>query len=184
MEPFPVNLSSHKRDPPSDKDSFQKTVTHGESHRTFTSPPQTAFPYILLWNLFFLLPPHFFFIRTLQTPLQKINKISIDFKKPPHRFFFCFKENSLFWRCLIFSPHTYPKGTCSFNKPQCSSLNKIRSSTELFIKNFFLLWSPHFSGFELPNYNPLKKVHATSTTHCPLPPPPIQVQETHEPNCQ
>ena len=27
-------------------------------------------------------------------------------------------------------PQSYPKGTCSFNRPQCSSLNRIRASVE------------------------------------------------------
>ena len=41
-------------------------------------------------------------------------------------------------------------GTCSFNIPQCSSLNKIRVSTVSFIKNFFFWWSPLFAHVNLP----------------------------------
>ena len=43
-------------------------------------------------------------------------------------------------------------------RPWCSSFKGIRALTELLIKNFY--WrSPHFSAFEIPNYNP-QKVHA------------------------
>ena len=46
--------------------SFYWTAAHGESHRIFTSPPQT------------------------------IHKISVGPNKVPHTLFFCFKQNSLF----------------------------------------------------------------------------------------
>ena len=79
------------------------------------------------------------------------------------------------------NPHPHPKGTCSFNRPWCSSLNGNRASITLFIKNFFLRWSPHFFTFELPNYNPHKKVHAMAMAPHPCPTPRRQVHETDEP---
>ena len=58
----------------------------------------------------------------------------------------------------IFSPTlATPKGTCSFNRPWCSSLTGIRASTGLFIKTLFFWWSLHFFAFVLPKYNPPKK---------------------------
>ena len=57
----------------------------------------------------------------------------------------------------ILHSFSHHKGTSSFNKPQCSSLNKIKVSKELFIKNFFFWTSPIFFACEPPNYNPLKK---------------------------
>ena len=75
--------------------SFYWTAAHGESHRIFTSPPQTRFPHISLQNLFFLLPPHFFHYNP-PSPLQTIHKISVGPNKVPHTLFFCFKQNSLF----------------------------------------------------------------------------------------
>ena len=61
MQPYPSQPTSHiKRDPASDKNSFHRTVTYGESHRIFTSPPQTAFPHISQFFCclpFFLLKP-------------------------------------------------------------------------------------------------------------------------------
>ena len=40
----------------------------------------------------------------------------------------------------------------------------IRDSADLFIKNFFLWWSPHFFVFVSPNKNPPKKAHALLMT--------------------
>ena len=51
--------------------SFYRTVTHGESHRIFTSLPQTRFPDISLQNLFLLLPPHFFSLQPSNRPPDK-----------------------------------------------------------------------------------------------------------------
>ena len=48
MQPYPQPTSPLKSDPPFDKESFHRIVTHGESYRTFTSPPQTAFSDISL----------------------------------------------------------------------------------------------------------------------------------------
>ena len=67
------------------------------------------------------------------------------------------------------NPHPHPKVICSSNRPWCSSLNGIRASPILFIKNFFLQWSPHFFTFELLSCNSPKKVHAIAVA--PHPPP-------------
>ena len=51
------------------------------------------------------------------------------------------------------SPHSHPKNTYSFkNRPRCSSLNRIRTSTELFIRIshvriHFYLHSVNFTSF-------------------------------------
>ena len=71
--------------------------------------------------------------------------------------------------------------TC-FNRP-CFYLNEITTSMELFIKNFFFLWSLHFSAFEPPNSKCPKKY--IQFLHWPptLSPHSLkQVQEKHEPN--
>ena len=64
-------ISALKMDPHIDKDSFHRTATYGESHRILTSPSQMAFPQISQQNVIFLLPPHFFFIRTLESPSKR-----------------------------------------------------------------------------------------------------------------
>ena len=76
--------------------SFYRMATHGESHRILTSPPQTRFPHISLYELFFLLPPHFFLHYNPPNLPQTIHKISIGPDKAPHTLFFCFKQNSRF----------------------------------------------------------------------------------------
>ena len=50
-----------------------------------------------------------------------------------------------------------PKVTCSLIRPFWTSFNKITASIELFIKNLFCWWSPHFITFEPPSNNPLPK---------------------------
>ena len=68
-------------------------------------------------------------------------------------------------------PRSHPKGTCSFNRPRCSSLNGIKASTELLVKNFFFRLSPLFSSCEPPNYNPPKRYITITITLHPPPPP-------------
>ena len=106
-----------------------KTVSIRPSH----IESRTGLP-IFIFILFY-----FFFIRTL----QKKNKISIDSKMSSHRLFFCFKENSFSGDSIIFPPHwNLPRPHQKYMqfqyRPWSSSLNGIKASTELFIKNFFL----------------------------------------------
>ena len=74
--------------------------------------------------------------------------------------------------------HSHPKGTYSFNRLRCSSLNRIRSSTELLVKNFFFQWSPLFSTCEPSNYNRPKKVYPIPIV---LHPPPFPPPPQHSP---
>ena len=62
-------------------------------------------------------------------------------------------------------PPSPSKCICSFNRLSCPSLSRIRASTELFIKKFFIRWSFHFSVFESPNKNSSKQVHVISTAY-------------------
>ena len=115
--------------------SFNNTKnTHTESHRIFTSPPtsNSIFPHFTVEPLPSVASP-FFLHQNLPNPLQKIQKISIGPDKTPHPLFFPLKQNSLFGD---FFPHTGTPLKC---------LNGIRASMELFIKNFFLRWSPYFA---------------------------------------
>ena len=108
MQPYPSQPTSHtKRDTPLDKNSFYRTVTHTEFHKIFISPPQTAFPCVSLKNLFFCCLSPFFLLEPPNL-LQKINKISIDSKIPPHRIVFCFKNIPFFGDRPIFLPHSNP----------------------------------------------------------------------------
>ena len=71
---------------------------------------------------------------------------------PPHRIFFCFKKIFFFGDKLIFLPQSNPplppqKYMHFQYRPWCFPLKGIRVSTELFIKNFFLWWSPHQRNF-------------------------------------
>ena len=61
-------------------------------------------------------------------------------------------------------PHSHHKGTCSFNRPRLTSLNRIRTSTELLVKNFFFQLLTLFSVCEPPNHNPPKRVHCSSNS--------------------
>ena len=140
---------------PSVFNSFHMTLIHGESHRIFTSPPPYGISPHFTQNFFLLLPHHFFYFKSF----QKMSKILISSEKCRHTPFFCFKENSFFWKLSHFFPtlELSPKGTCSLNRPSWSYLNGIKASTVLFIKDFFFWWSPYFPAFE-----PRKNVYATS----------------------
>ena len=158
-----------KRDPHFDKDHFCRTVTHEESHRTFTSPIQTAFPQISPYNLIFLFPSHLFFIRTLQTPpkdKQDFNR----FWEASSQVIFLFQRKSLLLEIAPFFLHTetthpHPKGTCSLNRPWRSSLNRIWASIVIHKEFLVSIDTPFF--LELLDYNLLKKLHAI-----PIAPPP------------
>ena len=77
---------------------------------------------------------------------------------PPHRLFFLFQRNFLFRKFPHFNPPLSLQRYMQFQyRPWCSSLKRIRASTEFFIKNFSLWWSLLFSTFGLPNYNPQKR---------------------------
>ena len=72
-------------------------------------------------------------------------------------------------------PHSHLKGTCSFNRPSCFSLNRIRALTGLLVKNFLFWFSPEI------------KVHCDSNSSTPSYTSPLpwkQGQETHKPSCQ
>ena len=62
-----------------------------------------------------------------------------------------------------------------FDRPWCFYLNEITAPTESFVKNCSFWWSPHFSLFEPPNNNHLKKY---IQFHRPLIIPPPQPLET------
>ena len=145
------------------------TVSIGLSHTIFTSPPflpQMGFPQISLQNLFSCLS--FFFDQETPSPLQKMHNISVGLDKPPQMLFFCFKQNSLFGASFSSTVEQPLKSICSFNRPWCPFLNKIRALTDLFLNNFLFWCSPHFFVFERPNKNHPKKAHAMSLV--PFPP--------------
>ena len=114
MQPYPSQPHL-----PRGTHSFHRTITHGESRRISTGPPQTAFPTFYYRSSSFCCL-NIFFHYSPPNDRQKINNISIDSEMPPHRLFLCFKENSLFfWRYPIFPPQSntlpHSKGICSFN---------------------------------------------------------------------
>ena len=86
-------------------------------------------------------------------------------------------------------PHSHPKGTCSFDRHWCYSLNKIRAFTELLVKTSSVdchLFFPHVNH---PTTIPPKKYIAfLMVPYSPLPPqlPASRKkgQETHESICQ
>ena len=113
--------------------------SHMESRMGFSKAPPTALPhisplntlsalpYISLKKHFLLLPPYFFFIRTLQAPSKRH---ATGFRQvlkslcTRYSLFFRFKQNSPFGGSPIFSSlWNLPKCTCSFNRPWCSSLS-------------------------------------------------------------
>ena len=97
--------------------------------------PQMWFLQISLQNLFLLLPLTFFDQET-PSPLQKMHNISVGLDKPPHMLFFCFKQSSLFGASFSSTVEHPLKSICSFNRPRCPFLNKIRALTDLFLNNF------------------------------------------------
>ena len=82
--------------------------------------------------------------------------ILIGSERPPRKSFFCFKKDSPFFSHNGTS-HMQSQDTCCLNRPWWSSLNKIKASTALFIKNFFFSLSLHFATLEPPNKNRPKK---------------------------
>ena len=49
IQPYPSQPTSHiKMDPHVDKNSFHRSAANVESHKIFTSPPQTTFPRVSL----------------------------------------------------------------------------------------------------------------------------------------
>ena len=92
--------------------------------------------------------------------LQKINKISIGSKKPPHTSFFHFRKNCFFWRQAYFSTILEVPPKCAFSliRPWWFSLNRIWASPALFIKNFFFWWSPQFLHLNFLRTIPQKSV--------------------------
>lgn len=94
---------------------------------------------------------------------------------------FSASKKIIFLEMPHFSPTLEPKKKyMQFYRPWCSSLNGLKSSTKLFIKNFFW-WSSHFFAFEPPNKNLPKKVHAISTkTSKPglVSPPPTHIKSS------
>ena len=125
-----------------------------------------------------LLLPLIFFDQETPSPLQKMHNISVGLDKPPHMLFFCFKQSSLFGASFSSTVEHPLKSICSFNRPRCPFLNKIRALTDLFLNNFLFWCSPHFFVFERPNKNRPKKAHAMSLVPPPSLHPLKQVQET------
>ena len=157
-----------------------KKVSIGSSHMVSPTglsqvPLKQHFAFFTKEPLLSVASPIFSSFELFKCPPKGKQDISIDSGNPLYILFFCFKEeSSIFWRWTIFK-----------NGPWCFSFDGISPSTELFIKNFFLSWSPHFCAFEPPIYNPLKKVDAVAKVPNPLPSAPwIQVQETHGHICQ
>ena len=71
-------------------------------------------------------------------------------------------------------PHSHPKGNWSFNRPWCSSVNIVRASIELLVKNFFFRFLPQIKYIAIP-----------IVSHPSLPPfPQKQGQKRHELFCQ
>ena len=89
------------------------------------STPKQPFPYISLKKLFLLLPPHFFFITTLQVPSKNCTRFQLVLKSLLARYFST-SNKILFLEILFlpyFSPHwSSPKCTRSFNRSWCPSL--------------------------------------------------------------
>ena len=112
---IPVKLTS--QDPPFNKDSFHRIITHGEPNRTFTSLPQTVFPYFSQQNLFFLLPPLFSSLELYKHPpkdKQDFNR----FQESSSLIIFPFQRKFRDFPILKpLLPQSQPKGTCSFNRP-------------------------------------------------------------------
>ena len=77
---------------------------------------------------------------------------------------------------------TAPKGTCSFNRLWYPSFKGIRTSTDLFIKNFFSWCSLHFSAFGSPNKNQKNKKGTCNFKDPHLPYIPKN-KKKHEPSC-
>ena len=50
---IPAKLTSQEGTPPFDKDSFYRIASCGEFRRISTTLPQTTFPHVSLWKLFF-----------------------------------------------------------------------------------------------------------------------------------
>ena len=92
-----------------------------------------------------------------------------------------FEDSSTLFPLPLTLPHSHPKGTCSFKRPQCSSLRQNylqRTSCHLF-----------FLHVNLPTTISLIKVHCISNSpkfsSTPSTPSPWeQSQATHEPICQ
>ena len=131
-----------------------------------TSPPRLPPPlkqHFLAFHYttsFFVVASPFFWLETSQPPAKDKQDFN-RFQDASSQVIFLFQRNFRFWS-LIFSitlqPPLSPQRYMQFQyKPWCSPLKRIRSSTELFIKNFFLWCSPHLSWFKLLNYNPLKR---------------------------
>ena len=87
-------------------------------------------------------------------------------------------------------PQILPKGTCSFNRPRCSSLNRINASTELLVMNFFFWLSPLFLHVNITTtISPKGYIGIPIAQYSPPPHPshPLPLKQclnTHEPICQ
>ena len=112
------------------------THIYGNSHGIFTSrsPPTQK---TRIEPLLSVASP-FFCIRTLQ--IQNTNKISISSENPPHTLLFRFKEISFFRRQTHFLPTLehplLPPPPMQFRQARWSSLNGVRASAALFIRDF------------------------------------------------
>ena len=115
-------------------------LSHMESPTWFLQDPSSS------------ISPHF----TIE-PLLSVNYFN-RFWYTSSQVIFLFQRKFPFLK----KPHSNPplplKWYMQFQcRPWCSLLNGISASIELFIKNCFLWWSPHFFAFELLNYNPPKR---------------------------
>ena len=87
-------------------------------------------------------------------------------------------------------PQILPKGTYSFNRPRCSSLNRIKASIELLVTNFFFWLSPLFLHVNITTtISPKGYIGIPIAQYSPPPHPshPLPLKQglnTHEPICQ
>ena len=128
--------------------SFYRTVTYGELHQIFTSPPlKRNFPTFHYRTSSFCCLP-IFFIKKLQAPSKIFN---ISWQAFSHVIFPL--QTKFPFLSPIFSPtlELPLKGTYSFNRPCCPSFNRIRALKDLFINNLLFRWSAHFFVLKHPN---------------------------------
>ena len=106
---------------------------------------------------FTIKPPHCFCIKTLKNP-QKDKQYFNRFWKAFWYASFLLQIKLIFLETalIFFALELLLKYACSLNSPWWFSLNGIRASTTLFMKNFSFWWSPYFSAFEPPNNNLIK----------------------------
>ena len=158
-------------------------ITHGDSHRIFTSPSQTLFSQISLQNIFFLLSSQFSLLEPSKPP-PRDKKDFNRFWKAPSNVIFPFQRTFPLLKIAPSPPHT---GTHPILKVQvvltdpdaCPSLNgiTIRAST----KNSQRI--PYSDGYPVFPHLYLPSRHMRFLRPPPFPHSLKQVQETNEPNC-